>query len=109
MRRPAPRPLAGALEEVTRASSPGGVLAGVQAAWPRVVGPAVAAEAEPVAENDGVVTVRCSDAVWAAELELLAQDLVARLKIDLERETPHASLRGLRFEVSSPRPARAGR
>lgn len=79
MRRTAPRPLRHALDRVTAAAAPATTLARVQGVWASAVGQAVAAEAEPVSERDGEVTVRCSSAVWASELELLAPDLVHRL------------------------------
>jgi predicted nucleic acid-binding Zn ribbon protein len=60
------------------------VLARVQADWPRVAGEAVAAEAEPVAERGGVLTVSCRSATWAHELSLLGPDLVERLNAALD-------------------------
>jgi predicted nucleic acid-binding Zn ribbon protein len=78
-------------------------LARVQAAWPTVAGPVLAAEAQPVAEREGVVTVACSSAVWAQELELLGPDLLAGL-------TAHGELSGagrierLRFVIGSAAP-----
>ncbi len=78
-RRRAPVRLAGAVEALTRKLEPMTPLAAVQRHWSEVVGPAVAAEARPVAERGGVVTVACRSAVWAQELELLAPDLVASL------------------------------
>ena len=79
MRRPAPRPLRLALEQAAAQAAPADSLARLQAAWPELVGPVVAAEAEPAAEREGVVTVRCTSAVWAHELELLAPDLLPRI------------------------------
>jgi predicted nucleic acid-binding Zn ribbon protein len=35
----------------------------------------VAAEAEPLSERAGTLTVTCRSAVWASELQLLAPDL----------------------------------
>ena len=79
MSRSAPRPLAGALTRLTAALAPATALARVQEVWPQAAGPAIAAAARPVAERDGVVTVSCEAAVWAAELELLAGDLIPRV------------------------------
>jgi predicted nucleic acid-binding Zn ribbon protein len=93
MRRPAPRPLRVALEEAVAAARPSGALARVQAAWPQAAGPAVAAESEPVAERDGVVTVACRSAVWAQELELLRGELLERLNARLGDATPVVRLR----------------
>jgi len=75
----APVPLAGAIEAVSRRVAPATLLADVQQVWPQVAGPAIAGQAEPVAERDGVVTVACASSVWAAELDLLAPGLVEGL------------------------------
>ena len=96
MRRLAPRPFRLALEEATRGASPAGSLAALQAAWPELVGPVVAAEAAPVSERDGVVTVGCSSAVWAQELELLAAELLPRVNASVG----DGAVRGLRFSVT---------
>ncbi len=77
--RRAPVPLAGAVEALAARVEPLTALAAIQRAWPGVAGPAVAAEARPVAERAGVVTVECRSAVWAAELDLLGPELVGRL------------------------------
>ena len=71
-----PVPLAGAVEAVSRRVAPATLLADVQRAWPQVAGQAIAGQAEPVAERDGMVTVACASSVWAAELDLLAPGLV---------------------------------
>jgi predicted nucleic acid-binding Zn ribbon protein len=79
MGRRAPRKIAGAVETVLAGVQPGTLLAAVQGAWPAAVGAAIAEQAEPVSERDGVVTVACASAVWAAELDLMSPDLEARL------------------------------
>lgn len=84
MRRSGPRPLAATLRRITREAGPATLLARVQESWPAVVGPIVAAEAEPVAERAGAVTVACRSSVWAHELELLGPDMVQRLNDALE-------------------------
>ena len=71
--------MAGAVEALARRLEPTTPLAAVQRHWEEVVGPAVAAEAQPVSERGGVVTVACRSAVWAQELELLAPGVVAGL------------------------------
>ena len=81
MRRRAPRPLSMALEAVAAELEPPTKLAPVQAAWAAVVGPVVAAHATPVGERGGVLEVVCDESVWAAELELMGPDLVARLQV----------------------------
>ena len=64
-------PLAGAVEALAARLEPQTPLGAVQRAWPEVAGEVVAAEAEPVAERGGVVTIACRSAVWAQELTLL--------------------------------------
>ncbi len=83
MRRRAPRPLAAALEQLGHEAAPQTVLARVQAAWPEAVGAAIAAEAQPVSERGGTLTVTCRSAAWASELELLAPDLLDKLNAAL--------------------------
>ena len=79
MSRRAPRPLASALAPLQEALAPRTLLAEVQRVWPEAVGAAIAHEATPVAERSGVVTVACSAAVWAQELDLMAPLLIERL------------------------------
>ena len=79
MSRRAPRRLATALDGLTPGLAPATALAGVQEAWAVAAGPAIAAAARPVAERDGVLEVVCEAAVWAAELELLGEQVVAAL------------------------------
>ena len=82
-RRRAPRELAHALRRVRRQAAPPTTLAAVQECWSAAVGAAVAREAEPVSERDGLVTVHCRSAVWAAELTMLAEGLLERLNREL--------------------------
>ena len=95
MRRPGPRPLAAALAEVSRNAAPVTLLARAQACWSEVVGPALAAEAAPVGERAGTLTLSCRSAGWAHELELLAPDLLERLNAALGESSggPFKSLR----------------
>lgn len=80
-------------------------LARVRAAWPGVAGSRVAAQAEPVSEREGVITVACRSAVWAQELDLLSGDLTRRLEAALAGGGDAFSVRGLRFVTrSSPPP-----
>lgn len=95
MRRHAPRALSLALGRVTEAAAPASVLAQVQGCWETSAGPAIAGEATPVAERAGTLTLACGSAVWAAELELLAPDLLARLNEALPGP-PNAPLKALR-------------
>ena len=100
MKRLAPRPLKDALEAVTEAAAPPGILARAQRLWPEVAGAVVAAESEPVSERDGVLSVRCTSAVWAQELELMAPDIRARLNAAM---APDGAVRELRFTVADRR------
>jgi predicted nucleic acid-binding Zn ribbon protein len=74
-----PRPLAEALERVVARAAPATTLARIQGCWEQAAGSVIAAEAEPVSERRGAVTVACRSAVWASELELLAPGLIDRL------------------------------
>jgi hypothetical protein len=97
VRRPAPRPLAAALEHVLPDARPAGLLAEVQSAWPGVAGEVLVVAATPVSERAGTVTLACESAVWAQELELLGADLVERLNARL----PGGRVERLRFVVGS--------
>jgi predicted nucleic acid-binding Zn ribbon protein len=81
--RNAPRPLSVALADLNSTLAPATTLARVQELWERTTGPAIAANATPTAERDGVLTVRCAAAVWAQELDLMAVDLLPRLNAAL--------------------------
>lgn len=74
-----PRTMTWALESLRDDLAPATMLASVQRVWPDVVGPAIAAEAAPTAERGGVVTVSCSAAVWAQELDLMGPAIIERL------------------------------
>ena len=77
--RRSPVPLAGAVTALAERLQPQTTLSSVPRVWPEVAGEAVAAEAQPVSERAGTVTIACRSAVWAQELTLLAPDLVRRL------------------------------
>ena len=85
MSRRAPRPLASALEGLARDLEPATVLAECQRVWPAVAGPAIAAEAQPVSERSGTLTIACESSVWASELDLMGPTLLARLNEALGR------------------------
>ncbi len=76
-----------------RRTAPATPLAAVQAAWAEAVGARIAAEARPVAERDGVITVACRSATWAEELDLLAEALLGRLRETLAEDACPRSLR----------------
>lgn len=76
MSRRAPRPLALSLERMRADLAPASTLARVQTVWPDAVGAKIAAQARPTAERDGVLTVLCSASVWAAELTMMATQVL---------------------------------
>jgi predicted nucleic acid-binding Zn ribbon protein len=77
--RRSPRSFGLALEDFRDRVAPETLLAEVQRVWPQAVGAAIAAEALPTAERGGVLTVSCSAAVWAQELNLMSTDILDRL------------------------------
>ena len=93
-----PRQIADALAKVTAKAAPATTIARLQGCWEAVAGPVIAAEAEPVSERSGVVTVACRSAVWANELELLAPGLVDGLNETLGA----TAVASLRFVVRRP-------
>ncbi len=78
-RRRSPRPLAVALAPLQDRLAPDTPLTRVQRAWAQAVGDHIAAQAKPVSERGGTLTVACATAAWAHELDLMAPDLTARL------------------------------
>lgn len=93
MRRSSPRRLTNALCDLTDELMPASPLGRIQRAWPSVVGAAIAAEASPTAEHGGVLTVSCSAAVWAAELEMMGSEIVDALNTALEGSPAIEALR----------------
>jgi predicted nucleic acid-binding Zn ribbon protein len=96
MGRRTPRPVGGALRAAIVPLAPATPLAAVQSVWEEAVGEAIAAKASPVAERDGVVTVACSSATWAHELDLLGSQTLENL---LENLPQGVSVTALRFEA----------
>ena len=104
--RRSPRPLAAALRSARVRAEPLTLLAAAQSAWPAAAGARVAAEAEPVAERDGVLTVACRSATWAQELDLLQPELLERLNRELSeagRGGGEPPVRALRFTADRAR------
>ena len=98
-RRFGPRPASVALRGVLEKRAPKTLLAAVQAEWAPACGPAVAAEAQPVSEREGVVTVACRSATWAQELDLMQDALRSRLNEALG----DARVAALRFTADAAR------
>jgi predicted nucleic acid-binding Zn ribbon protein len=90
MRRRAPRPAGRAVAAFADRLEPATALAGVQRVWGEVVGSAIAQEATPVGEREGVLTVACRASVWAAELDLMGPQLVVSLNGAMGAETIRA-------------------
>lgn len=95
MRRRSPRPVAAALDPLLASLTPGTLLAEVQRAWPEAVGGVFAPVTRPVGEQDGTVRVDCVAAVYAQELDLMSERVVAALNQRLGR----TAVRGLRCRV----------
>lgn len=62
-------------------------VAGVMERWPEIVGRDIAAHCVPDRYEDRELVVRCDSSAWAAQLKLLAPQLVARLNTDLGQGT----------------------
>jgi predicted nucleic acid-binding Zn ribbon protein len=90
-----------ALDAMRDQLAPQTVLAAVQRVWTEAVGAAVAGQAIPTAERDGVLTVSCSASVWAQELDLMAPALLERVNGLLA----DAHLTRLRCVAVPPRPS----
>lgn len=52
--------------------------------WSDIVGPALAEHTAPVELVDGVLTIRCDDPIWSAQIRWMEAEIVERLA-DLER------------------------
>lgn len=91
-----PRPLADSLPGLRERLAPRTVLAEVQEGWEAAAGAEIARHCEPASEKDGVVIVRCSSGVWAAELSMMSRQLLERLN---EARPPDRQVREIRFVV----------
>jgi predicted nucleic acid-binding Zn ribbon protein len=94
-RRRAPRPAGDAFRAARDLVAPQTGLGAVQAVWRQALGDRLALAATPVSERDGTITVECVDGVWAQELDLMQETLLARLREELGEGAPAA----LRFRV----------
>ena len=76
-----PTPLTSSLDDVLRSLRRPGLRAtvGVFANWDEIVGPHVAAHAQPVSPIDGRLVVEVDQPGWATQLRFLEADLVSRL------------------------------
>jgi predicted nucleic acid-binding Zn ribbon protein len=94
-----PRLLADAIGRLKPELAPPTLLGQVQERWLGAAGSVVAAEAQPVAERAGVVTVSCRSATWASELTMLSKSLLEQLNDELP---VGFRVRGLRFTTGPP-------
>lgn len=99
MSRIAPRRLSHAMGALTERVAPQTSLGAVQRVWSDAVGPLIAAQATPTAEHGGTLTVTCASAVWAADLDLMAPELLAKLNAALGEPR----LAALRCSAATPR------
>jgi predicted nucleic acid-binding Zn ribbon protein len=98
-RRRAPRRAGEAFRAARDLAAPSTRLAAAQAAWTEAVGAQLAAVTAPAGERAGTLTVDCADSVWAQELDLMQEALLARLREALGEAAPKA----LRFRVKGDR------
>ena len=101
MRRAAPRGLESSLGDLLGELRPATTLARVQQAWPSAVGPALSAEAQPVSERRGTVTVSCGSSVWAQELQMMSNALLERLNGRLGAGEEEPIVEALRFVAAA--------
>lgn len=79
MRRRVPVPLAGAVEALADRLAPRTPLALVQRHWAEAAGEVFAPHTEALSVRGGVVSVRCSAAVYASELTFQQAAVIERL------------------------------
>jgi predicted nucleic acid-binding Zn ribbon protein len=101
--RRSPRSIGDALRAVRADAVPETLLAAVQSCWSEVAGEQVSAQAEPVSERDGVITIACHSATWAQELDLLGDELRGRLNEALSGP----QVKAIRFTADAARHNRA--
>ncbi len=94
-RRSQPRALGDFVRTVRVQSTPQTPLGEIQRVWSDALGARIAGHADPVRERDGVVTVACSAATWAQELDLLQNELI----VQLNRAIESGKIEQLRFVV----------
>lgn len=90
-----PKALGDSIKALRRETQPATLLAAVQACWRDALGAEIAAQAQPLREREGTITVECRAATWAQELDLLQDELVEKLNTALGE----ARIRRLRMVV----------
>jgi predicted nucleic acid-binding Zn ribbon protein len=83
-----PRPVADSLDRVTRSMGAprAQLLAAVFAHWEQLVGPDIAAHAQPRSLRHGVLIVAADQPAWATQLRYMATDLLARIRSETDAE-----------------------
>jgi predicted nucleic acid-binding Zn ribbon protein len=83
-----PRPVADSLDRVTRAlgAPRAQLLATVFSEWERLVGPDIAAHAQPRSLRDGVLVIAVEQPAWATQLRFMSAALLARVQAETDRE-----------------------
>ena len=76
-----PRKLSESLDRITRrlGGPSAGVASTVFAGWEDLVGPDIAAHAQPVSLRDGILTLAVDHPTWAAQLRFMTADLLTRM------------------------------
>jgi len=64
------------------------------ASWSEIVGEETAAHSEPVAIEEGVLTVRCDSTAWATQLRLMRSQVTTTIAVRF----PDAGIQSVRFE-----------
>jgi predicted nucleic acid-binding Zn ribbon protein len=95
-----PRPIRDLLDAVTSdlGAPRAQVLSTVFAHWARLVGPEIAAHAQPRSLRRGVLVVSADQPAWATQLRYLASDLLARI----QAETAAEEVGEIRITVDAP-------
>lgn len=75
-----PRPVVESLDRVTRrlGTPPAPVMTSIFSGWAALVGPEVAAHAQPIHLRSGVLTIEVEQPAWATQLRFLSADLLRR-------------------------------
>lgn len=79
---PGPVPLSEGLERFVRnlGAPPISVLSQLEQCWPDVVGPGLSATTRPIELVDGVLTIGCEDAAWAAQVGWMEAQIKQRFE-----------------------------
>ena len=98
-----PRPVADYLDEVTRSlgAPRAQLLAAVFTRWEALVGPEIAAHAQPRSLRRGALVVSADQPAWAAQLRYMASDLLARI----QAETDSREISEIQIRVGVPAPS----